>query len=138
MRDDRQMLVLNGIFVVGGLALLIDMNIGVAPDRRGVMLGASVALVALIAGIVWHQQRRRDALMIRPAEVVYTSGNKLRSVARADIRRVKVVLNMFGTDILLFGSDGGVVARLYLSQLRVKEVRAAFVEAGLSVDGESP
>jgi hypothetical protein len=119
------------------LALVVAaIFIGSAIDsRRTEAMAFSVLVLAVMGALVAHQVRRPDVLIIRQDQIGYTAGKELRWISRGSFDRVKVVLNMFGSDVLLMSAQGKTMHRLAPSQLIVKDLRQAFTEAGYAVEG---
>jgi hypothetical protein len=119
------------------LALVVAaIFIGSAIDsRRTEAVAFSVLVIAVMGALVAHQVRRPDVLVIRADTIGYRAGKELRWLPRGSFERVKVVLNIFGADVLFLRADGKTVRSLVLPQLMVKDLREAFREAGYAVEG---
>jgi hypothetical protein len=134
-RDEWRILLVSMVLGVCGI-VLAAVFIGTAIDsRKSEAIGFSALLLLVVGALVAHQQVRRDVLIIRPDQIGYTAGKELRWISRGSFDRVKVVLNMFGSDVLLMSAQGKTVRRLAPSQLIVKDLREAFTEAGYAVEG---
>jgi hypothetical protein len=119
------------------LALVLGVIfIGSAIDSRKTQaIGLSALVLVAMGALVAHQVLRPDVLIIRPNQIGYAAGKELRWISRSSFDRVKVVLNMFGSDVLLMSAEGKTVHRLAPTQLIVKDLRRAFTEAGYAVEG---
>ena len=134
-RDEWRLRLAEGGLGVCGLVIVVVANTTAIESRRIAAIGFSVLVLLVVGTVIAHRRSRPELLVIRPSEIGYSTGKELRWFSRGSCERVKVVLNMFGPDILFFDTSGKTVHRIGFNQLYIKELREAFREAGYTVEG---
>jgi hypothetical protein len=125
--------------LIGGLCLFfaIMFSLPVNPETRTFGYVASALFLLLGAALVVQQFRNRDYVILRPDALGFSRGVRgTEWVPRRSFTKARVSLNMFGPDVILLDDDLRVVQRLVLPHLTVKELRAAFEEAGYPLTSE--
>jgi hypothetical protein len=133
--DPWRVLMGDAAFGVLVLGVVVAANVTAIDSRRVAAIGFSVVLLVLLGAVIAHRRLRPDLLVIRPEEIGFNAGKEMRWLSRGSFERVKVVLNMFGPDVLFLSASGKTVRSTVFSQLLLKELRKAFTEAGYAVEG---